>query len=229
VWIVTPADKVLGGSDYGYKDAAKMIADMDAALKSFGGVEPRNAKRQEPFPFRGVGVRPDGNVDLALYRCYLHQGKPDGPHLRDTLPLKKGEWSAFAPPKLEAGAEWTIPADVSRKLVRPFCLNTLGHDMPGPEDAKVAQLTAKVESVKDGRAQIRLTGKFEAVKLFKEQNMSFRATATASGIAEYDVEAKAMSSLLVVFQGMYQQGAQPETKQARQFGAVAEWQRKARP
>jgi hypothetical protein len=225
VWIVSPADKVLGG-DFDYRDAPKVIATLDAALKAFGPVEPRTAKRQEPFPFRGVGVRPDGQVDLALYRCYLHLGKPDGPHLRDTLPLKKAEWSAFVPPKLVAGTEWKIPADVAKKLVRPFCLNTLGGDMPGPEDAKVAQLSAKVEAVKDGQARIRLTGTFEAVKLFKEQNMSFRATASAAGFAEYDVEEKAMLSLLVVFQGAYQQGAKPEKQKGRPFGAVAEWHRK---
>src|SRR4029079_13016840 len=131
---------------------------------------------------------------------------PDGPHLRDTLPLKKEEWSAFAPPKPVAGTEWTIPADVAKKLVRPFCLNTMGGDMPGPEDAKVAELTAKVESVKDGRARIRLSGTFEAVKLHKEKNLSFRGTATAAGIAEYDVKEKAMVSLLLVFQGASQQG-----------------------
>ena len=125
-----------------------------------------------------------------------------------------------------AGAEWVIPADVSKKLVRPFCLNTLGGDMPGPEDAKVAELTARVESVKDGRARIRLTGTFEAVKLFKEVNLSFRSTASAAGIAEYDVEEKALVSLLVVFQGAYQQGEKPETQMGRPFGAVAEWQRK---
>jgi len=223
---VSPADKVLGGGDYGYKDAPKLLDSLDAALKAFGPVQPRKAKRQEPFPFRGVGVHPDGNVDLALYRCYLHLGKPDGPHLRDTLPLKKDEWSAFAPPKLVAGAEWTIPAEVAKKLVRPFCLNTLGGDMPGPDDAKVAQLTAKVEEVKGGRARIRLTGTFEAVKLFKEQNLSFRSTATAAGIAEYDLEAKTLSSFLVVFEGAYQQGSQPETQKGRPFGAVAEWHRK---
>ena len=172
-------------------------------------------------------MRRDGSVDLALYRCYLHQGKPDGPHLRDTLPLKKDEWSAFAPPKLVAGAEWTIPAEVAKKLVRPFCLNTLGGDMPGPDDAKVAQLTAKVEEVKGGRARIRLTGTFEAVKLFKEQNLSFRSTATAAGIAEYDLAAKTLSSFLVVFKGAYQQGSQPETQKGRPFGAVAEWHGKS--
>jgi hypothetical protein len=223
---VSPADKVLGGGDYGYKDAPKLLDAMDAALKAFGPVQPRNTKRQEPFPFRGVGIHPDGKVDLALYRCYLHQGKPDGPQMRDTLPLTKEEYLAFAPPKPVAGTEWTIPAEVAKKLVRPFCLNTLGGDMPGPEDAKVAQLTAKVEEVKDGRARIRLTGTFEAVKLFKEQNLSFRSTATAAGIAEYDLEDKSLSSFLVVFEGAYQQGAQPETQEGRSFGAVAEWHRK---
>jgi hypothetical protein len=97
--------------------------------------------------------------------------------------------------------------------------------MPGPEDARLAQLSAKVEAVKDGQARIRLTGTFEAVKLFKEQNLSFRSTATAAGFAEYDLETKTLSSFLVVFQGGYQQGAQPETQKARAFGAVAEWHR----
>ena len=226
VWIVSPDDKVLAGDDYGYKDAPKVLAGMDAALKAFGPVEPRKARRQEPFPFRGVGVRPDGSVDLALYRCYLHQGKPDGPHLRDTLSLKKEEWTALTPPRLVAGAEWVIAEDVARKLVRPFCLNTLGGDMPGPEDAKVARLTAKVEAVEDGRARIRLTGTFEAVKLFKEENLSFRGTATAAGVAELGVKEKTLTSVLLVFQGTYQQGARPETQKGRPFGAVAEWHRK---
>src|SRR4029077_5593308 len=141
------------------------------------------------------------------YRCFLHLGKADGPHLRDTLPLKKEEWAVLAPPKLVTGTEWVISKEVARKMVRPFCLNTLGGDMPGPEDAKVAQLTAKVEAVEDGRARIRLTGTFEAGKLFKEKNLSFRSTTTASGIAEYDLKEMTLSSFLLVFQGSYQQGA----------------------
>jgi hypothetical protein len=227
IWIVSPEDKVLGGGDFGFKDSPKVLASMDAALKAFGPVQPRKATPQEPFPFRGVGVHPEGNVDLALYRCFLHQGKADGPHLRDTLPLTKTDWAALAPPRLVAGTEWVISKDVARKMVRPFCLSTLGGDMPGPEDAKVAQLTAKVEAVEDGRARIRLTGTFEAVKLFKqEKNLSFRSTATAAGIAEYDLKAKTLTSFLLVFQGTYQQGAQPETQKGRPFGAVMEWQLK---
>src|SRR5262249_13561469 len=206
---------VLAGDDYGYKDAPKLLAGMDAALKAFGPVEPRKAQRQEPFPFRGVGVRPDGSVDLALYRCYLHQGKPDGPHLRDTLSLKKEEWAALRPPRLVAGAEWVIAEDVARKLVRPFCLNTLGGDMPGPENAKVARLTAKVEAVEDGRARIRLTGTFEAMKLIKEDNLSFRGTATAAGGAEIRVKEKKRGAVLLLLPGRVQQRAGTEAPQRR--------------
>src|SRR5207237_6050545 len=123
--------------------------------------------------------------------------------------LKKDEWAALSPPRPVGGAEWVIPEAIARKMVRPFCLNTLGGDMPGPEDAKVAQLTAKVEAVENGRAQIRLAGTFEAVKMFKaEPKLSFRATVTATGIADYDLKQMTMSSFLLVFQGAYQQGAQ---------------------
>ena len=101
--------------------------------------------------------------------------------------------------------------------------------MPGPEDAKVARLTAKVEAVEDGRARIRLTGTFEAVKRLKEKNLWFRATATAAGIAEFDVKEKTLSSVLLVFLGTYQQGAEPETQKGRPFGALAEWLRKRPP
>ena len=229
IWIVSPEDKVMGGGDFGYADSPKLLDSLDTALKAFGPVQPRKAERREPYPFRGVGVGPDGNVDLALYRCFLHLGKADGPQMRDTLPLNKEEWAALRPPKLVAGAEWVIAEDVARKMVRPFCLNTLGGDMPGPEDAKVARLTAIVEEVEDGRARIRLTGTFEAVKLFKEKHLSFRSTATAAGIAEYDLKEMTLSSFLLVFQGSYQQGEEPETQKGRHFVAVAEWQRKRTP
>jgi hypothetical protein len=57
----------------------------------------------------------------------------------------------------------------------------------------------------------------------------FRSTATAAGVAEFDVKERTLSSFLLVFQGSYQQGAQPETQKGRPFGAVAEWQRTRTP
>jgi len=81
---------------------------------------------------------------------------------------------SFAPPKLVAGNEWTIPAEVAKNWFGRSAQHA-GRRHARPQDAKVAQLTAKVESVKDGRVQIRLIGTFEAVKFYKEQNLSFAA------------------------------------------------------
>lgn len=236
LWIVSPDGKALAGehdfdrtglsgAEINKKFDRATLDMLDEGLKAFGPVQPRHVKPEEQLPYRGVGVRPDGSVDLAIYRRLLHQGQSDGPALRDTLALQKQEWAALAPPKLIAGTEWVIPDAVAKKMVRPLSLNTLGDPgaMPGPEDAKVARLTAKVESVQDGRAWIRLTGEFEAIKIFKEEpQLSYRGAATAAGVAVYDVKQKTMSSLLLVFQGTY---GRPDTEEgSRSAGAVIEWQ-----
>lgn len=246
-WIVAPDGKALArehdfdrrglsGAEINKKLLRATLDMLDEGLTAFGPVKPRAVKPIEQLPYRGVGVKPDGDVDLAIYRRVLHQGKADGPCLRDTLTLSKNEWAALAPPRPASGAEWVIPKAVARKLVRPLVYNTLGSPagMPGPDDAKRAHLTARVEAVEDGQMRIRLTGAFEAIKVFKDEpQLSYRGAATAAGIAVYDLERKAMSSLLLVFEGTYQQGARPEARPearpGRPLGAVIEWRRERTP
>jgi hypothetical protein len=237
IWVVAPDGNALArehdfdrrglsGAEINSKLIRATLDMLDEGLTAFGPVKPRAVKPTEQLPYRGVGVKPDGNVDLAIYRRALHQGKADGPCLRDTLTLRKDEWAALAPPRPARGTEWVIPEAAARRLVRPLVYNTLGSPgvMPGPDDAKRAQLTARVEAVEDGRMRIRLTGTFEAIKVFKDEpQLSYRGAATAEGIAVYDVKQKAMSSLLLVFDGTYQQGARPEARPGRPVGAVIEW------
>jgi hypothetical protein len=84
--------------------------------------------------------------------------------------------------------------------------------------------------VEGGRARVRLTGDFEAVKLFKDEpKVSYRGAATAAGVAVYDVKRKTTSSLLLVFEGTYQQGSPPQARRGRPLGAVVEWQRERTP
>jgi hypothetical protein len=243
IWIVSAEGKVLA-PDHPFRrwkntatakeifDSLKrdMLEMAQAALKAFGPVQPRQVKPREQLPYRGVGIRSDGNLDLAIYKRKLHEGKSDGPGLRDTLPLKKEEWAALTPPKPVAGTEWVIPEAVARKMVRPLCINTLGSStsMPGPEDAKLAQLTAKVEAVEDGKARIRFIGTLEAIKLFKDEpNLSYRGAATATGIAVYDIKLETMTSLLLYFQGTSQPWPMPTGQLS--LGAVIEWQRERTP
>jgi hypothetical protein len=101
--------------------------------------------------------------------------------------------------------------------------------MPGPGDAKRARLAGKVEAVEGGRARVRLTGAFEAVKVFKDEpQFSYRGAATAAGVAVYDTRRKTMVSLLLVFDGTYQQGSPPQAQPGRPLGAVIEWQQERR-
>jgi hypothetical protein len=238
IWIVSAEGKVLA-PDHSFRRwaptaTAREIFDIQkrdmlemaqASLKAFGPVKPRQVKPREQLPYRGVGVKPDGKVDLTVYRRKLHQGKSDGPVLRDTIPLGKEEWAALAAPRPAAGAEWVIPGAVARKMVRALCTNTFGtpEALPGPEDAKVAELRATVEAVQDGRARIRFTGTLEAIKELKDEpQRSYRGVASATGMAVYDVKDKRMTSLLLYLQGTSE--SWPKAKGKHDLGAVIEWQ-----
>ena len=98
-----------------------------------------------------------------------------------------------------------------------------GSRLPGPEDAKVAELRATVEAVQDGRARIRFTDSFEAIKELKDEpQMSYRGVASATGMAVYDVKDKRMTSLLLYLQGTSE--SWPKAKGKHDIGAVIEWQ-----
>ncbi len=246
VWIVSPEGRVLAGIQ-DYKDfkkgAVELLGTMDAGLQAFGPVERREAKPTNPLPFRGTGVRPDGSVDIALYgrqmlgggrdripagvepgRAWLWDGayRPDGPTMIDTATLSAEEWAAFAPAKAEAGAGWAVPETVARKFVRLLSSSSDQSAMPQPDEAKVAELKATVEAVEGGIARLRLAGRWEMVHVHEgnKARLSYGA-ATAEGIATYDVERKAMTSFLLVFDGTVRAG-KPDGSPNRN-GAVAEW------
>ena len=209
---MSPEGKVLAGR-HEYKDfkngAVELIETIDAGLKAFGLVEPRQAKPTDPLPYRGAGDAPDGGVFLALYgrqmlgggRNTLPQGidrshawlwdgalRPDGPIMIDSLSLQAEEWAVLAPAKAEAGATWSVPTAVARKFTRLLSTSSDQSGMPQPEDAKVAELKAAVESIDGGTARIRFTGRWEMMHLVEgdAQRPTYGA-ATADGVALYDV------------------------------------------
>jgi len=246
VWIVSPEGKVLAGRQ-DYKDfkngAVELIETMDAGLKAFGPVEPRRAKPTNPLPHRGLGVQADGSITLALYgrqvlgggretipagveasRAWLWDGalRADGPTMIDSLTLPSEDWSAFAPQKLEAGASWSLPESVARKLVRLLTASSDQSGMPRPEDATVAELKAVVESVEGGMAKIRLAGRWEMARLVEgDPKRPMSAAATAEGAALYDVERKSVRSLLMVFDSTIRHGRSEGGP--NRAGAVVEW------
>src|SRR5262249_8388870 len=167
----------------------------------------------------------DGSVCLAIYARQMMGGgpqnvpegvpasrrwvwngplRPDGPPVIDSLTLTAKEWAALAPPRTSAGTTWVVPAALARKFCRVVIPSSDQSAMPRPQDAKVARLTGTVEAVKDGAAKIRLAGTWDTVHLQEgDARRPLRGTATAHGIAVYDLKQQTLQSVLLVFSGSY--------------------------
>src|SRR5438034_3934720 len=138
IWIVSPSGKVLAGH-HEIKSretwTQEVLDTVNAAVKAFGPVPPRQVKATNPLPFRGHGVQPDGTVCLAAYarqmlggerqnapagvpasRLWLWDGvlRPDGPAVIDSLTLTAREWASLVPARHKVGTTWAVPEAVAR-------------------------------------------------------------------------------------------------------------------
>ena len=250
LWTLSPDGQVFTAHQ-NYKSqetwTEEVLDTLAAGLKAFGPVTPRQARAVHLLPYRGIGVKPDGSVCLALYTRYVRGGgnrlappsvyngsrwmwegdlKPDGPPVIDTLSLTAGEWATFMPAKSAVGTEWIVPEAVARKFTRALSPNSDQSTMPRPEEASVVELKATVESVEAGQARIRLAGRWEMKHLY-EGKPSY-GWATAEGAALYDLRKKTLRSVLLAFSGAYRM-VPPYDKEDRPIGAVVEWQAEPSP
>ncbi len=222
IWILSPEGKVLA-AHHAVKDfknwTPEVLDTLAAGLRAFGPVAPRQAEPTDPLPYRGVGVRPDGGVTLAISTRYLHQGRRDGPAVLDSLDLSAGEWAALAPPRTKVDAGWTVPEAVARRLCRALSPSSDQSTMPRPGEVTRVRLTGRVADVRDGVVRMVYEGAIAARHTYEGKPST--GEARISGVAAYDRKAGRMMSLLLVFDGRHR--AAPPYDQARETGAVVEW------
>jgi hypothetical protein len=225
LWVVSPEGKVLA-AHHDIKDpknwSREVLDALDAGLKAFGPVTPRRVAPPDPLPHRGVGTGPDGTVTLAVYTRYLHQGRRDGPAVIDSLTLAAGQWGAFVPPRAQAGAEWEVPEAVARQLCRGLSPSSDQSTMPRPGEVTAVRLTGQVAEVQGGVARLRYGGEVAARHTY--EGKASHGQARVVGVGTYDVKAKRMESLLLLFEGTHR-SPPPYDKAAREAGAVMEWSR----
>ncbi len=245
IWIVSPDGKVLAYLDWKDRDpkveAREMLAAVAAVLKDFGKVTPRQTKPVDHYTGRGrgVGVRPDDSVTLAVYTRYMLGGgrtsapakypvgklyewdgelRSDGGAVVDSITLTAKEWATLSPPKAEAGTPWTVPEAVSGMFYRVISPISDASHLVGRK-LTVNQLKAQVEAIDAGPARIRLTGQWQTDHLYEGGRIRMRTA--GEGIALYDLKQQKMLSLLFVCRGvMLDAKGQP----VRPTGAVVEWQ-----
>src|SRR5207237_799170 len=114
---------------------------------------------------RGSGLRAHGGITLAIYARYLHDGRPDGPPMIDSLDLSAQEVAALRPPRIADGASWQIPESIARKLVRALSPNSDQSTMPRPEDATKVTLSARTGTPHNGVCPSQITGRLDAIHL----------------------------------------------------------------
>jgi hypothetical protein len=233
IWVVAPDGRILAHHYFKPQPGEAVRAGqerwkretqeaLEAGLKAFGEVKPREPKQVESLVGRGAGCCQDGSVRVALY-CRLVRGtKFEGPPVIDSVQLSKEEWAAFTPPKAQAGAGWSIRPEVAKRFVPALSPITDSIYSPRPGDAKDARLTAEVEAVTGGVARVRLTGHWET-EHFRDGDgkLPLRMSADAEGVALYDVGRKKMVALLLVLKGTYRNV--PPYDKPQQTTGVIEW------
>jgi hypothetical protein len=166
--------------------------------------------------------------------------KPDGPVVIDSIELSTDEWKLFspvvsiqnggtvgsrdtrAPSGIGAGQEWTLPEAIARKFVRALSPSSDQSTMPKPDEAVVAELKARVESVEGGRVSLRLTGRWETKHIY-DGKPSYAWT-TGTGLLICEGGRAEPKSLLMTIAGAYRM-APPYDTGDRPIAAVVEWRR----
>ena len=230
LWLATWDGRLLAASVQ--LDSKKMLAELREGLNEFGAVTPRRARRTNPLPDRGIGVRADGSVTLAIsdktipvkdlsqlpqildYQMFL-----------DSVTLSAAEWSALAPPDARAGSEWTIPEEIGRRFF--LLLNPFDIKFRDPTEVTEVQLVARVASVREGIAWLvyegRIAGTHRGTKDEASEGKSLSsALKMVGGAGAYDIQAGQMLSLTWVWDGRFR-NFPPYDDPPTRFGAVVEW------
>lgn len=241
LWIVAPDGKVLGGHQ-DMKDIAdrnkwskKVLADVEAGLKAFGDVKPRQVERVESFPHRGVGVRPDGTATLAVTDRLvlvkdLNKDPPRdalGATILDSINLTAEELTSLAPADAKEGARWDVPEATARKFF-PL-LSVADTTFRSPKEVTSVRLAGRVEKAENGIAHVTYEGNIAGVHHGtkdegKAGNKCSSEAKLLGGVGTYDVKAGKLLALTLVYDGQWRNYAPYDDPPAR-FGAVVEWRR----
>jgi hypothetical protein len=203
--------------------ANEVLADLKPGLEAFGEIKARAVERVDPLPYRGTGVRKDGGVTLAIYLRYGIKGVPlrevPNPTI-DSLTLTAEEWTAWAPAKPGSGTSWTVPEGVARKFSR--VLGPSDEDsMPRPEEVESVAFTGKVQAIQDGVAYLTYEGRIKGAHETQSNKGKCHGEATLTGVGAYDLKAKRMLSLTLVFDGVFR-NVKPYDQPAN-YSGVVEW------
>ncbi len=238
LYLVSPEGKVLASHQEFKSDKTwtrEVLADLTPGLKDFRDRPPRQMQKVNALPFRGVGVRPDGSVTLAVQERLvlvkdLGRAPPSdalGAIVPDSITLTAADWAAFAPPTREMGMKWVVPEAVARKFYPLLSVSdTVFRD---PKEVTSVEIVGEVRKIVDGVATLSFTGHIAGTHhgTKNEAKLGNQISAEArllGGVGQYDTKAAQLGALTLVFDGQWR-GWAPYDKTTSRFGAVVEWRK----
>jgi hypothetical protein len=240
LWLIRPDGKVLTATFQGTGGAKDwtdhILTALRSALDDHGPIAPRRVRPINPFPYRGVGVQPDGSVTLAVNDrgiyvqdlALLLKGQ-DAQVFLDHLTLSARDWSALIPPDVREGTKWAIPDDVARRFY-PL-LNPYDVKFENASEMTTLQLAGEVASVRAGVAHLTYRGHLVGTHLGTQsegklgQQLMTDLT-MIGGVGTYDLRSRRMLSLTWVWDGLNTSFfTPPDHGQTGRFAMVVEWRR----
>lgn len=236
LWLVTPDGKALA-SHQAFKShktwTQEVLADLKPGLQAFGPIKPRQIKPINPLPFRGLGVRSDGRVTLAVQERFVlvknlaKEPAPDalGATVLDSITLTAKEWSNLIPPKAETGSKWTVPPTTARQFFPILSVSDIV--FRDPQEVTAVEITGQVQKVEKGIAHLTFAGHIAGThhgtkNEGKEGNQCSAEAKLLGGVGTFDLKDRTMRSLTLVFDGLWRNWAPFDKTQSR-FGVVVEW------
>jgi hypothetical protein len=227
LYLVAPDGKVLASHQNFKSDKTwpqEVLADLRPGLEAFGSVKQRTLTPADPLPDRGLGVRLDGSVRLAVFLRYPIRGIPlrelPNPTI-DSLILTAAEFRELAPPKAEAGARWSISPAVGRNFHR--VLGPGNEDtMPRLHEVRSVSMAGRVKSVEGGLAYLAYEGTIAGSHETQSNRGKCQGEAKLTGVGVYDRGTGTLRSLVWVFEGTFR-APPPNDKAAQSYSGVVEW------
>jgi len=234
LYVVSPAGKILGSNGKepaSRKDWPKVILDMiDDAISDFGKVTPRSSTTIDALVDRGLGVRKDGGITIAVSARLMLRGLEKsglGEVTMDSVKLSGGDLKHLASPNAEAGDTWPVSAAVLKKFHVVLAPSSDSSMLATADEVAGGKLTAKVEKVTDGIAYIRYTGSIKGVHSYAfEPNKGKKINAEVgfTGVGTSDAKSGKLLTFTVLGYGTYRH--YPPNNSPQKYGVVLEWKKR---
>lgn len=206
------------------KDTQKML---DEGIEAFGGISPRKVRRVEPKPFRGVGVRDDGGIVLAVYTRSMSLGldrRGLGRAVIDSVALTKNERASLTLAEAEKDSAWQLPSQVVRAFHRVLAPISDPNFLVKRDEVTKAVLKGSVDRVRGGVAYLSFRGEIAGVRTYPHEphkGKKIRASVQLRGVGTADAKTGRLLSITLVGDGTFRN--HPPYDEPSKYGVVVEW------